>query len=115
MGYTVIVDDTLTVDTVTGGHRYHTILYKRGSIGYGESARGIVGVETYRNPKAGGGIDELYSRRQFLMHPQGFAWQDPGSGTVAVAPTLAQLETAAYWDRVFEAKNCGFVVLKTNG
>lgn len=115
LGMSVIVDDTLTVDTVTGGYRYHTVLFRRGSIGYGESNRGIVYLETERSPKVGGGVDILYSRRQFLMHPQGFAWQDPGSGTIAIAPTTTNLETAAYWDRVFEKKNCGFVVLKTNG
>jgi hypothetical protein len=115
LGMTVIVDDTLTAEAVTGGYRYWTVLYKRGSMGYGESQRGLTVLETYRNPKQGGGVDELYSRKQFIIHPQGFAYQDPGSGTVAIAPTLAQLETSTFWDRVFNLKNTGFVVLKTNG
>lgn len=115
LGMSVIVDDHLRADAVTGGFRYWTVLFKRGAMGYGESARGITPLEVYRNPKAGGGIDELYTRKQFLMHPQGFAWQDPGAGTIAVAPSLANIETAAYWDRVYNLKNVGFVVMKTNG
>lgn len=115
LGMSVVVDDNCRADAVTGGYAYWTILFKRGAIGYGESARGMVPLEVYRNPKQGGGVDELYTRKQFIMHPQGFAWQDPGSGTIAIAPSLANLETAAYWNRVYDQKNVGFVVLKTNG
>lgn len=114
MGLRVIVDDGLPVVAGgTSGFKYTSFVFKRGAFGYGESANGIVPVEVDRDPSTGMGVDVLYTRRQFAIHPIGMAWLE---GSVAgVSPTDTELEAAANWNRVYDAKNVGFAALITNG
>ena len=111
LGLSVIVTDELTADTDGANSVYWNILFKPGAIGYGESASGIVPVETDRI--ALDSEDILVTRRQFAMHPLGFKWLETSvSGEM---PTRSELEEPGNWDRVYEKKNCGIVVIKTNG
>lgn len=107
----VIVDDGLTPDTDGANKEYWTILFKPGSIAFGESGQGITTVETGRN--AAKSEDQLFTRRQFCMHPQGFKWVE--NSVADDMPTRSEIEEAGNWDRVMEKKNCGFAVLLSNG
>ena len=111
MGKTVFVSDQLTPDTDGSNSEYWTLLFKPGAIAYGESANGITPVELDRT--ASTSTDALYTRRQFIMHPQGFKWVE--NSVADDMPTRSELEEAGNWDRVFEQKNCGFAVLISNG
>jgi len=111
MGLSVIVTDELTADTDGSNSVYWNILFKPGAIGYGESASGIVPVETDRVVLDG--EDVLVTRRQFTMHPLGFKWLETSVG--GEMPTRSELEESGNWDRVYDKKNCGLVVVKTNG
>ncbi|MFW5973730.1 MAG: major capsid protein [Bacteroidota bacterium] len=114
LGLTVVVDDRLPrIDGETSGHKYHNYLFKGGAFAYGESSNAIQNTEVDRDPKPGMGVDQLFTRRQFAIHPAGFAWQE--SDVSGVAPTNSELEDAANWDRVFEKKNAGVVALISNG
>lgn len=111
MGLNLIVTDELGADTDGGNSIYWNILLKPASIAYGESANGITVVELDRNaPKS---EDRLFMRRQFCMHPKGFKWVENSVATDM--PTRSELEEPGNWDRVFNLKNCGFAILKTNG
>lgn len=114
LGLTVVVDDRLPqVDGSTSGFKYHNYLFKAGGFAFGESSSAIQNTEVDRDPKPGMGVDQLFTRRQFAIHPAGFKWvEDTVSG---VAPTNSELEDEANWDRVFEKKNCGVVALISNG
>lgn len=110
-GLTVFVTDEMTPDEDGDNDVYWNIVFKKGAIGYGESGNNITVVETDRN--ASKGEDYLYTRRQFAMHPLGFKWIE--NSVVGDMPTKSEIEEPGNWDRVFDEKNCGFVVLKTNG
>ena len=110
-GLTVVVTDELTPDTDGDNKVYWNIIFKGGAFGYGESANNITVVETDR--VVAKGEDYLYTRRQFCMHPVGFKWVE--TSVANDMPTRDELEEAGNWDRVYDIKNCGFVVLKSNG
>lgn len=112
LGKTVIVDDML-VDTGV----YWTIIFKPAAFGFAEdlSTTFYEPTEVDRDPSISGGQSLYYTRRVFLMHPNGFAYSEPASPT-ANFPTNAELAAAAQWDRVVASvKNVGFVVLQTSG
>jgi hypothetical protein len=115
LGYNVIRDDSVLVTGSGGTAKYWTYLLGRDSIIFGEgSAR--VPVETYRIPQQGngGGVEELWSRRELLFHPKGMAFQT--SGMAGLSPTNAELAAAAAWARVApERKQVNMAALVTLG
>jgi len=113
-GLRVIVDDNVPVVAGgTSGYKYYSIFFESGAFTYGENNASIIPVETDRIKDKGMGIDVLHTRKQFVVHPNGFAWQE--DSVAGVSPTFAELATASNWDRTFEKKNIGMTVLITNG
>ncbi|MFN4296790.1 MAG: major capsid protein [Brevundimonas sp.] len=101
MGKRVIVDDGMPV---TDGV-YTTYLFGEGSIGYGEGTPKVA-TEVERNALVGGGEEYLVSRRHFVLHPRGIAWDGtPDADT----PSNAELATAGNWERAYEPKNIRIV------
>lgn len=114
LGMQVIVDDGLPVIAgTTDGYKYHSYMFKPGSIGWGENAGKIQAVELYRDPSKGSGIDILYTRRQFALAPLGFSWDKADNS--AITPSDADLYAATSWDRVYNLKNTGVVCIVSNG
>lgn len=117
LGYRVIKDDG--VKTITGSNRtkYVTYLLGRGAICWNEAPTSpSPNIEVDREPGQGNGfgVDKLYSRRQFVMHPYGIKWTD--TTVTGEFPTNAELATAANWDRVYpERKQINIAYLVTNG
>lgn len=113
LGRRMIVDDTLpAVAGSTDGIKYLSVLFGPGSIGYGEAAP-TVPVEVDRDPRAGdgGGQEEIWERKTWLMHPLGFQ----NTGTPAGESfTLTELQAATTWDRVVDRKNVPMAFLWTN-
>ena len=116
LGYRVIKDDSMPAVAGTNRVKYHTYLFAEGAVAYAESPTAVP-VETDRTPGAGNGTgqESLFTRRQFILHPQGFAFTS--AGTIAGQfPTNAELEAAGSWDRVYpERKQVPIAVLITNG
>jgi hypothetical protein len=112
-GLRVLVDDGVTK---TGSNEYNAIMWKPGAIVYDELPVNTEGgpLETDRKPRQahGGGVTELVSRRQYIMHPRGFDWLH--ASVAGIFPTDAELATAANWNRTATSiKNTGFVFLRT--
>ena len=105
MGMSVVVDRNLTV-AAGAPDIYTTIIFKSGAFAFGINGANIQETEIYRNPAPGMGVDELYTRRNYMIHPMGFAWTGTAAG---VSPTNAEMAVAASWNRVYEAENIGFV------
>jgi len=103
MGMRVILDSTLVDDDSV----YTTILFKAGAFAYGENPAGITPIELDRD--ASKGIDIIYSRRRFILHPQGWSWTGTAAG---VSPTNTELSTGTNWEEVFQVENLGFAGLK---
>jgi len=113
MGLRVIVDDGLTVTAgTTDGFKYTSIIFGAGAFGYGEGSP-LVPVETKRDELAGdgAGVEYLGTRKTWLLHPFGFADDSTPS---AESYSLAELATAAVWDRVVVRKNIPMAFLVTN-
>ncbi len=107
LGYNVIRDD----DCWTNGTNYHTYLLARDAFAWGEGTpRTPVEVDRHPAKGDGGGVEELWTRREFCLHPKGFAWQS--ASMVGPSPTNAELANALNWDRVAaERKQVGIAAL----
>ena len=113
MGKRVIVDDGLTVTAgTTDGFKYNSVLFGPGAFGYGVGSP-ITPVAIDRNEEQGdgGGIETLWVRNTWLLHPFGFQQTGTPAG---VSFTQAELALAAQWDRVLPRKNVPMAYLVTN-
>lgn len=115
LGFKVIKDDG--VRKVAGANRikYWTYLVGSEAFCYGESPVDIP-VETRREPAQGNGmgVDILWTRRQYVMHPYGFKWLD--AVRAAQFPTNDENALATNWSRVApERKQIRLAALVTNG
>lgn len=113
MGLRVIVDDGLTVTPgTTSGFKYTSVIFGPGAFGYGDG-QPLVPVEVQReaNQGNGGGIETLWTRKTWLLHPFGF--QCTGV-PASVSLSLTELAAATTWDRVVARKNVPMAFLITN-
>lgn len=114
LGMQLVVSDTLPADVSDPDFPVYTsFLAGPGALRYGETAAKVP-AETIRRPEQGdgGGVEEFYSRRNFVLHPLGFKY----TGSVPNAGPLNQaLATGSNWARAFERKNIPLVGINTNG
>ena len=113
MGLRVIVDDGLTVTAgSTDGFKYTSVLFGQGAFGYGVGSPDVpVEIEREAAQGEGGGIETLWVRNTWILHPFGFEQTGTPSG---VSFTNAELALAAQWNRVVERKNVPLAYLTTN-
>jgi len=114
-GLRVVEDKKMPVIAgTTSGFRYVSVLYKAGVFGYGEAmAKRPVAVEYDELAGDGAGIETLVERKQWLIHPEGYKWNE--TTVTGDSPTVAECALAANWTRVFERENIGIAFLVTNG
>lgn len=113
LGKPLIIDDSLTVTAgATDGFKYTTILYGNGAFGYGKgSPVNPVEVESSAAAGDGAGIETLWVRNTWLLHPFGYKQTGTPSGN---SFNLAELATAGVWERVVDRKNVPLAFLVTN-
>ena len=92
----VIVDDAIM--GTSGAHPIY--FFGKGAIAFNEDTTGIEITETDRDKV--GGNDILVTRRAFVMHPRGLAWEGTPSDVTA---SNAELATAANWSLADNIKN----------
>jgi hypothetical protein len=115
LGKRVIIDDSMPVIAgTTSGFKYVSALFGEGALGYGDGSVPVP-VEVYRRPDQGngGGVEQLWERKGWVLHPFGYKWNE--ASVAGQSPTLAELATAANWTRVIERKNVPIAFLITNG
>jgi hypothetical protein len=115
LGYDVMVSDKVPAIAGTNRIRYWNFLIGADAFGWAESPVAVP-VEVDPEPSAGDGmgIDTIWTRRQFAVHPYGIKWTDTSVG--GDFPTVAELRLAANWDRVYpERKQIPLALLITNG
>ncbi len=110
----ITVEEGLTVSEAANAanmdslQTYTTYLFGAGSVGFGRGDAGATAFETDRDILAGDLT--ATSRARIVLHPGGCRFL---SASVAGAgPTRAELELAANWSRVFEAKNVPIVQIR---
>jgi hypothetical protein len=115
MGRRIIVDDGMPVVAGgTSGFVYTSILFAPGAIGYGDG-NPLVPVEVEREASQGngGGVETLWERKTWIIHP--FGYQFKSVSVTGQTPTWTNLKNAANWDRVVDRKLLPFAFLKSNG
>lgn len=114
MGRRVILDDQMPVEAGgTSGFKYTSVLYGAGAFGYGEgSPRVPVEIEREAAQGNGAGVETLWERKTWLLHPFGFQFTGTPAGESA---NLTELAAATSWDRVIDRKNVPMAFLITNG
>jgi hypothetical protein len=123
MGRRVIVDDGLPVVAgATNGFKYTSILFQGAAVGYGTGSPKVpVEVDRAAAKGNGGGIETLWERKTWAIHPFGFQFTSntvsggAATDTLGRSPTLANLALAANWNRVVERKQVPLAFLITNG
>jgi hypothetical protein len=121
LGKRVFVDDSLPFTPAAGAGggdaapRFTSILFGGSSSGYGDGQPTVpVEIERQAAQGQGGGIETIWTRKTWILHPFGFQH----TGTPANNETgfnLAELALATSWDRVVERKNVPLAFLVTNG
>jgi hypothetical protein len=110
LGYRVVIDDGMPVDTTTtpGTPIYTSMLFNSGvfRLGMGQAK---TPMEAWRDPASGngGGEEVLFSRQQFILHPFGFNYGGASN------PANTVLGASASWNRVFARKQVPLAFLKT--
>jgi hypothetical protein len=115
LDYRVVVSDKVPAIAGTNRIKYHNYLLGSNCLAWAEDALPN-GVETDRDASKGNGmgIEELWTRRQFAIHPYGIKWLD--ASTALEFPTNAELAMTANWLRVYpERKQIRMALLITNG
>lgn len=113
LGRRLIVDDGLpAVAGTTDGVKYLSVLFGPGAIGWGEGSPNVpVEIDRDASNADGGGVEEIWNRKTWLLHPLGFQHTGTPAGN---SFTLAELKAAAQWDRVVERKNVPISFLWSN-
>lgn len=113
-GYRVVEDKKLPVIAgTTSGLRYVSVLYKPGVFGYADGlAKRPVATEYDELAANGAGIETLVERKQWLIHPEGYKWNET---TVAGdSPTETEYALPANWTRQYERENVGIAFFVHN-
>ena len=66
-----------------------------------------------RETQSNAGIETLVERKQWVIHPEGYAWTE--TTVTGLSPTVAEVALPANWNRQFERENVGIAFLITNG
>lgn len=123
MGRRIIIDDGMpVVPGATSGFKYTSVLFQGGALGFGSgSPRVPVEVERKASQGRGGGIEILWERKTWMVHPFGYKFLSATlSGGSASDPagksaTFDDLRLAANWERVVDRKYVPMAFLITNG
>jgi len=115
-GIRVTVDDNLPVIAGVNHPKFVTVLFGSGAFGYGVGSPARPVEVTWDAAAAnGGGTEVLHTRKNWLLHPFGYAF-DPAAITAGlISPTMNDLKKPAAWTRVFdERKQVPMAFLVTN-
>ena len=110
-------DAPVFATTTGGGLRYISTIFGPAAFGYGE-AMAKTPVEMWRNPQIGdgGGEDQLWERKVWLLHPYGHTNLNvTNSAGGGLWQNIADLQLAANWKRNFFRKNVPIQFFVTNG
>lgn len=113
-GKMVIVDDAMPVIINANpalSPEFVTALIGGGAFAYGEGSPAV--PEEYENkPSAGNGegIQTLWSRKHFIIHPRGVKYTK--TSQAGVGPTVAELLTTTNWSRVYTRKQVRVAFLR---
>lgn len=117
LGYRLMQSDRCPVVSLGGSDfAFTSYLSAPGVLAFGESPPAIpVETERYPDQGNGAGVEALFTRRQFSLHPVGHTWKE--TSVALEFPSNAELADANNWERKFpERKQVPFVaIISKNG
>lgn len=115
LGARVIVDDGMPTFGTGVDRKYLSILFGTGAMGYGRGTpKNPAKVARYEERANGGGVEVLWSRKTWLIHPGGYDFLSASITAPGLSPTWANLNNAANWERVLDRKNIPMAFYLTN-
>ena len=113
-GFIPVVTDRFTVDTTKPAVPiYKTYMLGTGSVLTCDKTNYEEPYYTNYDPETAGGIQKLYTKQGYVMHPNGFSI-DP-TKIAKESPTVAELGAKANWSLTFKEKNIRMGMIKSNG
>ena len=113
---TVIVDDGMPTFGSGATRKYLSILMGPGLVGVGRgSPRTPEEVERAPDRANGGGVEVIWTRKTWLLHPAGYKFTSAVITTPGLTPSWADLNDATNWERVFDRKDIALSFLISNG
>lgn len=118
-GYRVVRDDEMTVVGTGNDRKFISIIFGNGAIGYGEGSPNMpLEYEREASRANGGGVEVLWSRKTWLLHPLGYSFTSSvitgnGSETVPRSASWQDLANATNWNRVMDRKHIPIAFLVT--
>lgn len=102
----------------TSGYKYTSYLFGNGAIAYSEATgeggpKKPVEVSSVAEAGNGEGVETVWYRRHWVMHPRGIAFS--GEPAAASGVTDAELADGDNWTRKYDAKLIRMVAVTTNG
>ncbi|QPB11403.1 major capsid protein [Providencia phage Kokobel2] len=123
-GSRIIVDDGMPTFGSGAERTYLSILFGAGALTYGYGSP-RVSSEVDRSPSGGkgGGIETMFSRKTWLIHPTGYQFTSKklsgngadDAGTTVKQANWADLQDATNWKREFDRKKVRLAFLITRG
>lgn len=111
----LIVDDGLPAVVGTNRITYTSILFKASVFGMGNGrVENASELERKASSGDGGGETIIHSRESNILHPWGIDFTST-TVTGGYSASLANLELAVNWGRIYNRKNVGLAFLQTNG
>ncbi|MDF2797523.1 MAG: hypothetical protein K0R85_267 [Devosia sp.] len=113
-----VSDQCPRVAGATSGFEYTSYLFGNGAIGYAEATgdggpKKPVEIDSVAAAGNGEGVETVWYRRHWVMHPRGVAFTgDPAN---ASGVTDAELANGANWTRKYDPKLIRMVAVTTNG
>lgn len=115
LGARVIVDDGMPSFGTGVDRKFLSILFGRGALGYGRGTpKNPARVSRYEERANGGGVEVLWSRKTWLIHPGGYNFLSAEITAPGLSPTWANLQDADNWERVLERKKTNVAFYLTN-
>lgn len=118
-GYRIVTDDSMTVVGSGADRKFISIIFGQGAIGYGEGTPpNPLEYERSASRGNGGGVEVLWSRKTWMLHPLGYSFTNAvitgnASETVPVSASWQDLANATNWNRVVDRKHVPIAFLVT--
>lgn len=114
-GHRVVIDDGMPTFGSGTTRKYLSIIMGPGLVGVGRgSPKRPEEVERQASRANGGGVEALWTRRTWLLHPWGYKFTSSQITAPGLSPTWADLNAAANWERVLSRKDIPLAFLLTN-
>lgn len=112
-GFIPLVTDRFTVDASGTNPVYSTYMLGSGSVLTCDKTNYENAYYTDYDPETNAGIQKLYTKQGYVMHPNGFSIN--ANKISKESPTTAELGTKGNWSLAFNEKNIKMGVIKSNG